>query len=425
MFNFLFDNHVELLLSCVILVISCIVLLQYNNIFANIFSLAAIVLGLCGVFSLAGLDLIGLNNYLYYWGCALMLIILSTLMLTIVKRKDLTFNDTFLFIVLNSIFLLLVAAMLYGVTNGYSNNYILNIYCLIFITIITTTIIMHLQLYYAFDYAGISVQNWISLLFIATLCVTSVIIFQYLKDFTSFKVVISLTYYLMLYIPLMDWSEAGGYKTGNVNALYMDQDKGESSNSKGKGKGKEKAVFVKTEAESSSSSGKRKLGNLSPSSPSEVDTRIVKIKKDSPSRTAGPSLYQIPQANQVKSANDLWLEDRDRSRHALDNATWDNRRKLNGWRQQFSPAIVIPDANGIGQRGFNPNLPNQPYATEIAKIIENQGNSHWPLLDENGFRFLADALRYIRPKVYGDNPTSTGHSYPATKETAKLLRKLR
>lgn len=90
--------------------------------------------------------------------------------------------------------------------------------------------------------------------------------------------------------------------------------------------------------------------------------------------------------------------------------------------------VVIPDAEGIANRGFDPNGINTPYLTHIINLIEQSktGNSlvDFPNLDANGSRFLAAVLRHIRPEVYSNTSTSSGNINNFTLETIRKMKRL-
>lgn len=89
--------------------------------------------------------------------------------------------------------------------------------------------------------------------------------------------------------------------------------------------------------------------------------------------------------------------------------------------------FLVPDPQGIGARGYIHQGVNQPYARELAGALKNQGlagKTYSPKLDENAKRFLAQALPYIRPEVYGPNPSVSGNSSMIIGQTIRKLEKM-
>lgn len=89
--------------------------------------------------------------------------------------------------------------------------------------------------------------------------------------------------------------------------------------------------------------------------------------------------------------------------------------------------FLIPDTQGIGARGYIHQGINQPYARLLAGELKNQavaGKTFDPKLDANAKRFLAQALPYIRPEVYGPTPTAHGNSSMIIGQTIRKLEKM-
>lgn len=87
----------------------------------------------------------------------------------------------------------------------------------------------------------------------------------------------------------------------------------------------------------------------------------------------------------------------------------------------------VADPQGIGARGYIHQGVNQPYARALAEALKNQGvagKTYYPKLDANAKTFLAQALPYIRPEVYGANPTASGNTSMIVVKTIRELEKM-
>lgn len=88
---------------------------------------------------------------------------------------------------------------------------------------------------------------------------------------------------------------------------------------------------------------------------------------------------------------------------------------------------LIPDPQGIGARGYIHQGINQPYARELAAELKNQGvagKAYPPKLDANAKSFLAQALPYIRPEAYGQNPSTSANTSMIVSQTIRKLEKM-
>lgn len=89
--------------------------------------------------------------------------------------------------------------------------------------------------------------------------------------------------------------------------------------------------------------------------------------------------------------------------------------------------VAVADPTLLGERGYIPGGPNQPYAANIANAMANQnvtGTYSYPRLDPNARRFLADYLQYRRPDVFGPNPTVVRDIVKVSEAVLKDLRKM-
>lgn len=71
---------------------------------------------------------------------------------------------------------------------------------------------------------------------------------------------------------------------------------------------------------------------------------------------------------------------------------------------------------------------NQPFAGILANELERQcvtGPLEFPMLAPDAGRFLAGALRHLRPEVYGPNPTITGKNFMIRKKFIRQLRNIK
>jgi len=105
--------------------------------------------------------------------------------------------------------------------------------------------------------------------------------------------------------------------------------------------------------------------------------------------------------------------------HAESLQAFENSPGNNGYR--------VPDASGIGNRGYEHRGINQPFARDLAAAIKAQdvvGKTTEPKLDANAKRFLAGALPYIRPELYGPNPTSSGSCCMIVNKTIRQLERM-
>jgi len=136
----------------------------------------------------------------------------------------------------------------------------------------------------------------------------------------------------------------------------------------------------------------------------------------------------MPSINQKQAEQEL--EKTTKYNASLQNYATSIAKSLNDFIQH-SPApeqlVTVEDPTGIGARGYNPNLSNQPYAKNIAnnpEVLNAKGKSYYPdNLDPNAKRFLVDALRDNLGDVYGPNPTRTKVGM-ISGEVIKMLKKL-
>ena len=87
-----------------------------------------------------------------------------------------------------------------------------------------------------------------------------------------------------------------------------------------------------------------------------------------------------------------------------------NHGRLIALSQSNNPNVTVADPQGQGIRGYLPRVKNQPYVSNIADELVRQGavGSYTdPVMDTNANKFLADAMRKLKPSIYGDKCTST------------------
>ena len=99
---------------------------------------------------------------------------------------------------------------------------------------------------------------------------------------------------------------------------------------------------------------------------------------------------------------------------------------LRDWANTSSPdAVVIPDPNNIGARGFVPGNNNREYLSQILAHVQlDGGRTFLPNVDPTARRFFAAAVRHVRPELYGSDPTVRGNPWFINQDTIKKLKKL-